>query len=119
MAEEKYRLLINFVSFDALTFARLVMNLSKIAQEKFGCELRIRQSMTADGNGCPDCRIALECEDEECIDYLMDVYKTARCLHEDKCLGEISIRRGQKVERRQRIRKRSVSEVLRITAADL
>lgn len=118
MAEEKYSLLINFVSFDALTFARLVMNLSEIAQEKFGCELRIRQSVVADDTGCPDCRITLECEDEECIDYLMDVYKTARCLHEGN-IGEISIRRGQKVERRQRIRKRDVGEVLHITAADL
>lgn len=117
MAEEKYGLLIDFVSFDALTFARLVMNLSEIAQEKFGCELRIGQSIVADDTGCPNCRITLECEDEECIDYLIDVYKTARCLHEDKCLGEISVNRGQKVERRQRriIPKREVH----ITVADL
>ena len=117
MTEEKYGLLINFVSFDALTFAHLVMNLSEIAQEKFGCELRIRQSIVADDTGCPNCRITLECGDEECIDYLMNVYETARYLHEDTCLGEISIRRGQKVERRQRriIPKREVH----ITAADL
>ena len=117
MEEEKYGLLINFVSFDAITFARLVMNLSEIAQEKFGCELRIKQSIVADDTGCPDCRITLECEDKECIDYLMDVYKTARYLHEDKCLEEISICRGQKVERRQRrvIPKREVH----ITVADL
>ena len=116
MEEEKYSLLINFISFDALTFARLVMNLSEIAQEKFGCELRIRQSIVADDTGCPNCRITLECGDEECIDYLIDVYKTARYLHEGN-IGEISVSRGQKVERRQRriIPKREVH----ITAADL
>ena len=119
MAEERYGLLINFVSYDALTFARLVMNISEIAQEKFGYELRIRQSVVADDTGCPDCRITLECEDEECIDYLLDVYKTARCLYEDKCLGEISASRGQKVEQRRRIRERSVGRELHITAADL
>lgn len=115
----KHGLLINFVSFDALAFARLVMNLSKIAQEKFECELRIAQSVVADDTGCPDCRITLECGDKECIDYLRDVYKTARCLYEDECLGEMDIRCGQKVERRQRIRKEGVRKVLSITAADL
>ena len=116
MAEEKYSLSINFVSFDALTFARLVMNLSKIAQEKFECELRIAQSVVTDDTGCPDCRITLGCGDKECIDYLSDVYETARCLYEDECLGEIDIR---KVERRERIRKGGTRKVLSITAADL
>ena len=117
MAEEKYGLLLNFVSFDALTFASLVMNLSEIAQEKFGCELRIRQSIVADDTGCPNCRIALECWDKECIDYLIDVYKTARYLHENKCrLGDISICRDQKVERRRRI---TPKREVHITAADL
>ena len=117
MTEEKYGLLINFVSFDALTFAHLVMNLSEIAQEKFGCELRIRQSIVADDTGCPkNCRITLECEDKECIDYLMDVYKTARYLHEGN-IGEISVSRGQKVKRRRR--RRIPKREVHITAADL
>lgn len=107
MAAIKYGLAINFDTFDAVKFAKLLLKFSEIAEEKFGRTLDVTQKLLYD-DICGDiygCNVVLECRNEECIDYLREVYETARCLAKDIDLFDVREHKAPEAERRQRIRK--------------
>lgn len=101
----KYGLVINFVRFNAIKFAQLLNRFSEIAQSRFDCELDLKQEICCDEDGCPDCRLILECNNEDCIMYLSDVYTQARNLARDIDLFDVREHKAPEAERRQRIRK--------------